>query len=127
MGNAFLLSDRRGERVWSLSAKLDLAAAHLLVTRQSNTISGIPLKHFAKISDLPKIKSQEYPAILLIIMVLLGMEGLYLEPPVTRAVQNALSGLYLMWYALKRHWVLRDEINKLPRLIIRSVHTYALR
>lgn len=105
--------------MWSLTSKLDQAAGSLLVTRQSNTISGIPLKRFGKISDLPKIKSQEFPAILLIVMVLLGMEGKYMDAALTRAVQNALSGLYLMWYALKRHWVFRDDITKLPQLVIR--------
>lgn len=110
---------RRGETSTSLVAKLDASASNLHPQRQSNNVCGIPLKHFNKISELPKIKSQEYPSIILVLMVLLGTEGLYMDPDLTINVQHALSGLYLMWYSLKRHWVYRNEVEKLPSFICR--------
>lgn len=67
------------------------------------------------------MKSQEYPSIILVLMVLLGMEGLYLEPELTRNVQYALSGLYFLWYYLKRSWVRKDGVDELPGLVERWV------
>lgn len=108
----------------TLTGRLDTAAQNLNPTRQSNTVSGIPLgtssfRH--GVTSLPKLKSQEFPSVLMVLMVLLGMQGLYFTPQVTRQVQHALVGLYLCWYVLKRTWFDREELEKLPELIKRTM------
>lgn len=72
-------------------------------------------------TDLPKRKSQEYPALILVWMVVLGMSGRILPQGLTRQIQHALAALYLTWYTLKRTWYDRVEILKLPGLIARWV------
>jgi hypothetical protein len=110
--------------VSTLAAKLDKAAKSIMFTHQSNRVSGIPLSNFPRgVTTLPRTKSQEYPAVLLALMVLLGMEDKYLSTDRTRAIQNVLVGLYMVWYVLKRTWLDRDELEKLPGLIHRCVPT----
>jgi len=86
-------------------------------TRQSNRVSGIPLKNFPNgVSELPKMKSQEVPSVVLILMVLLGMRSKYLPEDLTFAVQCALTGIYVLWNTLKRPWLVRSEVKEnLPR------------
>jgi len=94
-----------------LSAAMDTAAQHLDMTRQSNRVCGIPLKNRRKgVSNLPKVKAQEFPGITLVAMVLLGTRGKYLEETDTRNVQTAFSALYLLWMVLRRTWMDREEV-----------------
>lgn len=70
---------------------------------------------------MPKLKAQEYPGVLLILMVLLGSKDKYMDTAQTRRVQMALSSMYILWMVLKRPWMDRDEVeSKLPALIKRS-------
>lgn len=103
-----------------LTSRVDTEAASVFMTRQSNRKSGIPLTNFTDgITDLPKRKSQEYPGLLLVWMVMLGMGSKYLPQDQTRLVQHALAALYLTWYVLKRTWLDRDEVQNLPDVIAR--------
>ena len=121
------LTDTTGLTLHDLTARVDSEAATLSMTRQSNRKSGIPLTNFTGgITDLPKRKSQEYPALILVWMVILGMGSRYLSQPETRMVQHALAALYLTWYVLKRTWYDREEVKSLPDLIARCVATYML-
>lgn len=71
---------------------------------------------------MPKLKSQDFPAVVLSIMVALGMEDKYLDKEVTVDVQASLAGLYMLWHTLKRTWYSRDEVTtRLPELIERWV------
>lgn len=102
------------------TTRLDAAAQNLRSHRQSNTKSHIPLASSAfrhGISELPKLKSQEYPAVLVVLMALLGMKSLYLKEEDTIAVQRALVLLYLTWSVLKRNWYRKAEVNKIPKII----------
>jgi len=99
---------------------VDEEASELLVTRQSNRKSGIPLVNFkGGITDLPKRKAQEYPALILLWMVLLGMGSRYFPQDQTRLIQHALAALYLTWMVLKRSWYDREEVKTIPDLIAR--------
>lgn len=91
------------------------------MTRQSNRLSNIPLKNCrGGISHLPKLKAQEYPAMVLLLMVLLGTHNKYMDTEETRRVQTALSHMYVLWMVLKQPWMDRDEVEeKLPLLIKR--------
>ena len=110
-----------------LTARVDTEAASLSMTRQSNRKSGIPLANFTGgITDLPKRKSQEYPALILMWMVILGMGSRYLPQEQTRMVQHALAALYLTWYVLKGTWYDREEVKSLPDLIARCAVAYIL-
>jgi hypothetical protein len=103
------------------TSKIDTAAQNLNPSRQSNRVSAIPLSFSATrgVTTVPKIKAQEYPSVVLLMMVLLGMKSLYLPVEMTRRVQFALVGLYLTWIVLKRTWYNREELKKLPSLIKR--------
>jgi len=111
-----LVPGTRGANKYTFTSALDLAAKGAPATRQSNTLSGTPLKNFPHgVTELPKTKSQEYPAVVLILMVLLGTNDKYLNPDHTYAVQCALTGLYLLWNTLKRPWLARGEAEKIPK------------
>ena len=89
-------------------------------TRQSNRVCGLPLANFRNgVTDLPTLKSQVYPCQLLFTVAATGVKDKYLPVPVTRATQNALSGLYLCWYVLKKEWVVREELHKVESLTTR--------
>jgi len=110
-----LLGGTRGATKFTFTSALDQAAKAAEATRQSNRMSGIPLKNFRNgVSELSKLKSQEYPAVILILMVLLGMKSKYLRDDMTYAVQCGLTGLYLLWNILKRPWLDREEVKHLP-------------
>ena len=65
-------------------------------TRQSNRVTGTPLANFRSgVTNLPALKSQSYPGLLLVLLVLLGSRSKYLPVDVTRGVQCATVGLYL--------------------------------
>ena len=69
---------------------------------------------------MPKVKAQEYPGLVLVLMVLLGTRDKYLDTQETRRIQTALSCMYVLWMVLKRTWMDRDEVvKKLPVLIKR--------
>lgn len=111
---------RRGEKAHSLTNRLDSACITTLPTRQSNRVSGIPLRHFPRgFSTTARNKSQEFPALILVLMVVLGMEGLYMSTEDTHETQYAITGLYLVWHVLKRPWISRAELPKLNDLIKR--------
>lgn len=103
----------------TFKARIDTEAAKTHPSRQSNRVSAIPLSFSSArgVTNLPKTKAQEFPSIILLYMVLLGMKSLYLPQEQTRMVQYALVGLYLMWIVLKRTWYDREEIKKLPHII----------
>jgi hypothetical protein len=103
------------------TSAVDTAAQNLHPSRQSNRVSGIPLSFNAArgVTTIAKVKAQEYPSVILLFMVLLGMRSLYLPQETTRKVQYALVGLYLVWIVLKRTWYDREELHKLPPLIAR--------
>lgn len=108
------------ERESTNTGKLDAVAQKLRASRQSNKLSGIPLAsgvfHHG-ITDLPKLRSQEYPSVIVVIMVLLGMGSLYLPKERTVVVQRALVLLYLSWSVLKRDWIRRDQVSQIPKLL----------
>ena len=105
----------------TFTQQLDSHVAAINFTRQSNTVSGIPLHYFrGGVSDLPKLKSQEFPAVILAIMVALGVEDKYLDEETTAEVQAALAGLFMLWHTLRRTWYNREEVEtRLPALIER--------
>ena len=45
---------------------------------------------------MAKVKSQDYPSVLLVLMLVLGTGDRYLGKDTTNAVQTALSSLYLV-------------------------------
>ena len=104
-----------------ICTRLDAAIQQTDFSKQSNRVCGIPLYNFRSgVSSLPKIKSQEYAGALLALMVVLGMNDKYLPTAQTLRVQCALSGLYLLWFFLKRTYIPREELGKLPGLVNRS-------
>ena len=116
----FCPSARQGSTKHSLTAQLDAAAKSTKATRQSNKVSGVPLKNFPSgISDLPKVKSQEYGAVILTLTVILGTADKYTSKERTKVVQNALSGLHVLWHVLKRPFVEVDQLDKVPGLVSR--------
>jgi hypothetical protein len=103
------------------TSDLDTVAMQIQMTRQSNTKCCIPLKNCRTgISTLPKLKAQEFPGVILLIMVVLGTKAKYLEQAQTRNVQTALSAMYLLWMVLRRTWMDKEETKtRLPSLIRR--------
>jgi len=101
-----------------LTATMDLASMELNMTRQSNTVCNIPLKNCPKgVSTLSKLKAQEYPGVILLIMVVLGTKNQYLDQRRTRNVQTALSAMYVLWMVLRRTWMDKEETDaQLPSL-----------
>lgn len=88
--------------------------------RQSLSGGSIPLAGSAfrhGISELPKLKSQEYPAVILVLMALIGMKSLYLAEDETLVVQRALALMFLTWSVLKRNWYRKAEVHKIEKLI----------
>lgn len=115
------LAKKGGVTMNTFTARIDQQAQKTHPSRQSNRVSAIPLSFNSRrgLTNLPKTKAQEYPSVILLYMVLLGMNSLYLPKEQTRQVQYALVGLYLMWIVLKRTWYDRKEVKKLPNLITR--------
>lgn len=110
----------RAESVkYELTAALDAAAQSVDMTRHSNTVCNIPFKNMRSgISSLPKLKAQEYPGVILLVMVILGTSNKYLDTNTTRNVQVALSAMYLLWMILRRTWMDKEEIRtRLPDLV----------
>ena len=116
-----LIGKRKGITKNTFTTKIDTEAQKIHPSRQSNRVSAIPLSFNSArgVTNLPKVKAQEYPSIILLYMVLLGMKSLYLPQAQTRQVQYALVGLYLMWIVLKRTFYVRKEVKKMPHLINR--------
>jgi len=114
-----VLKGTRAVNTNTYTSALDTAAQNLNPSRQSNRVSGIPLSFNSSrgVTNIPKIKAQEYPSVVVLLMVLLGMKSLYLPREQTWAVQYALVGLYLMWIVLKRTWYNRQELHKLPGIL----------
>ena len=108
-------------RVHDLTSQLDAAPQAFDGTRQSNRVSCTPLKTTRSgITNLPKTKAQEYPAVLVLLVVLLGTEAKYVDTEETRKVQNALSATYVLWFVLKRTWFDKAEVQeKLPDTVKR--------
>lgn len=90
---------------------LDSRVRSLQLSRQSDRVSKIPCKNFPRgLTNLTKIKSQEYGSVLLVMMVSLGVGVETLLPlPLLHKVQDALSALYVSWYVLKRDTYPREE------------------
>lgn len=102
------------------TSRLDAAAQKMRPHRQSLVAGSIPLAGSAfrhGISELPKLKSQEYPAVIVVVMALMGMKELYLPHDQTVLVQRALVLLYLTWSVLKRNWYRRVEVPKIAKLV----------
>jgi len=90
--------------------------------RQSNRQCGIPIRSFRSgITSLTKMKSQEIPSVVLAWMYALGTGDTFLSAQDTERVQNSLTSLYVLWYALKRPSMERDELPDLQLLIERFV------
>ena len=105
-----------------MAAALSSAVAEIDFTRQSNRLSGVPLHNFrGGVTSLAKVKSQEYPSVVLVLVLCLGTKDKYLPTEKTLQVQYALSGLYLLWFFLKRFWIRRSELLRLPGLVCRYV------
>lgn len=91
-------------------------------SRQSNRVCGIPVRNFPTgITSLAKMKSQEIPAVVLSWMYALGMDEHFLAADTTAKVQDALTSLYVVWYALKRPSMEKDELPVLQSLLERCV------
>ena len=119
MRNVLLLFRPERRKFWSLVSQLDFKAQTTLHTRQSNTVCGVPLKRFGKVSETPKVKSQEFAGLLLLLVILLGSSDTYADQKLTRTVQCALSGLYVLWQTLKRPWLYKNQVNNLPGFVAR--------
>jgi len=85
------------------------------------------LKNFRSgVTSTALLKAQEYPALVVAFMVCLGTKDAYFSEEETENIQNALTGLTLCWYVLKRTWYDRKEIEKLPDLVHRYVKPQTL-
>jgi len=65
------------------------------------------------------MKSQDYPALVLVLMALLGMNSLYFDETTTHVIQNAFAALYVCWFLLRRSWYDTEELKKMPGLMSR--------
>lgn len=65
------------------------------------------------------MKSQEYPSVILVLTVLLGMQDKYFDVAKTRQVQYALVCLYVTRFVLKRSYIVRDKIPQVATVIER--------
>lgn len=115
-----------GVTIESQLAKLDSRVQAISFTRQSHRDSSVPLKNFRMgVSDLAKLKSQEYPALTLALMVAIGVEDAFLvgetgpTPVDTTTVQDALSLCLFTWSVLKRIEFYEEHLPTLQRLVER--------
>lgn len=90
------------------------------MTRQSRRGGGIPVKNLSHgASETPKMKAQEYPALILALIVAIGTGNYFFSVENTMEIQWALALLYMMWLVLKQPRIRADQRPRFEALVTR--------